>query len=107
VREFLEIADGPPGSDDGVVSVPIKARDGAIVDAVRRVAAKLLGHGPNEIFAEGLRIPPIKLYDEGRERSDVLNLLLLRVPPRRRALRARLRSAVVRGAVRPARRAGR
>ena len=22
-----------------------------------------------EIFAEGLRIPPIKLYDEGRERS--------------------------------------
>ena len=29
-----------------------------------------------EIFAEGLRIPPIKLYEEGRERSDVLNLLL-------------------------------
>ena len=29
-----------------------------------------------EIFAEGLRIPPIKIYDEGRERSDILNLLL-------------------------------
>ena len=36
-----------------------------------------------EIFAEGLRIPPIKLYDEGRERSDVLNLLLANTRTRR------------------------
>ena len=37
IAALTEIADGPPGSDDGVVSVPIKARDGAIVDAVRRL----------------------------------------------------------------------
>ncbi len=36
-----------------------------------------------EIFAEGLRIPPIKIYDEGRERSDVLNLLLANTRTRR------------------------
>ncbi len=36
-----------------------------------------------EIFAEGLRIPPIKLYEEGRERSDVLNLLLANTRTRR------------------------
>jgi N-methylhydantoinase B len=36
-----------------------------------------------EIFAEGLRIPPIKLHDEGRERSDVLNLLLANTRTRR------------------------
>lgn len=29
-----------------------------------------------EIFAEGLRIPPIKIYDEGRPRNDILNLLV-------------------------------
>lgn len=29
-----------------------------------------------EIFAEGLRIPPIKILDEGRKRTDILNLLL-------------------------------
>jgi ABC-2 type transport system ATP-binding protein len=37
ILALTEIADGPPGTDDGVVSVPIKARDGAIVDAVRRL----------------------------------------------------------------------
>jgi N-methylhydantoinase B len=36
-----------------------------------------------EIFAEGLRIPPIKIHDEGRERSDVLNLLLVNTRTRR------------------------
>jgi N-methylhydantoinase B len=36
-----------------------------------------------EIFAEGLRIPPIKIHDEGRERSDVLNLLLANTRTRR------------------------
>jgi N-methylhydantoinase B len=36
-----------------------------------------------EIFAEGLRIPPIKLHDAGRERSDVLNLLLMNTRTRR------------------------
>ena len=36
-----------------------------------------------EIFAEGLRIPPIKIYDEGRERSDILNLLLTNTRTRR------------------------
>jgi N-methylhydantoinase B len=36
-----------------------------------------------EIFAEGLRIPPIKIHDGGRERSDVLNLLLTNTRTRR------------------------
>src|SRR6185437_3640978 len=36
-----------------------------------------------EIYAEGLRIPPIKLYEAGRERSDVLNLLLANTRTRR------------------------
>jgi ABC-2 type transport system ATP-binding protein len=37
ISVLAEIADGPPGSDDGVVSVPIQRREGAIVDAVRRL----------------------------------------------------------------------
>jgi N-methylhydantoinase B len=36
-----------------------------------------------EIFAEGLRIPPIKIVDAGRERSDILNLLLTNTRTRR------------------------
>jgi len=36
-----------------------------------------------EIFAEGLRIPPIKIHDGGRERSDILNLLLTNTRTRR------------------------
>jgi N-methylhydantoinase B len=36
-----------------------------------------------EIYAEGLRIPPIKLHEEGRERSDILNLLLANTRTRR------------------------
>ena len=39
--------------------------------------------GATEIYAEGLRIPPIKIYDEGRERSDILNLLLTNTRTRR------------------------
>jgi len=55
-----------------------------------------------EIFAEGLRIPPIKIYDAGRERSDVLNLLLTNTRTRRNQagdLRAQL-GAVNLGAAR-------
>ena len=37
IAALAEIADGPPGSDDSIVSVPIRAREGAIVDAVRRL----------------------------------------------------------------------
>src|SRR5215217_7795473 len=37
IAALTEIADGPPGSDDSIVSVPIRAREGAIVDAVRRL----------------------------------------------------------------------
>jgi N-methylhydantoinase B len=36
-----------------------------------------------EIFAEGLRIPPIKIHDQGHERGDVLNLLLANTRTRR------------------------
>lgn len=36
-----------------------------------------------EIYAEGLRIPPIKIHEAGRERADVLNLLLANTRTRR------------------------
>jgi ABC-2 type transport system ATP-binding protein len=37
IAALAEIAEGPPGADDGVVSIPISQREGAIVDAVRRL----------------------------------------------------------------------
>ena len=36
-----------------------------------------------DIFAEGLRVPPIKIVDEGRERSDILNMLVTNTRTRR------------------------
>jgi N-methylhydantoinase B len=36
-----------------------------------------------DIFAEGLRIPPIKIVEEGRERSDILNMLVTNTRTRR------------------------
>jgi N-methylhydantoinase B len=43
------------------------------------------GYNPDakDMFAEGLRIPPIKLYDRGVERKDVINFLLANVRSRR------------------------
>ncbi|GAB3125453.1 caprolactamase subunit beta [Novispirillum itersonii] len=43
------------------------------------------GYNPNatEIYAEGLRIPPVKLWDKGRRREDVINLLLTNMRARR------------------------
>lgn len=43
------------------------------------------GYNPDakEIFAEGLRIPPVKLWDKGRRRDDVVNLLLTNMRARR------------------------
>ncbi|MFC6672237.1 hydantoinase B/oxoprolinase family protein [Marinobacterium aestuariivivens] len=43
------------------------------------------GYNPDakEIFAEGLRIPPVKLWDGGRRREDVVNLLLTNMRARR------------------------
>jgi N-methylhydantoinase B len=42
-------------------------------------------YNPNakDIFAEGLRIPPIKIVDEGRERWDILNMLVTNTRTRR------------------------
>jgi N-methylhydantoinase B len=36
------------------------------------------GYNPNatEIYAEGLRIPPVKLWDKGKRREDVINFML-------------------------------
>ena len=36
-----------------------------------------------EIFAEGLRVPPIKLWEKGRQRDDILNLILTNMRARR------------------------
>lgn len=43
------------------------------------------GYNPNatEIYAEGLRIPPVKIWDKGKPRNDVLNLLLTNMRARR------------------------
>jgi len=43
------------------------------------------GYNPDakEIFAEGLRIPPVKIYDKGVKRYDVINLLLTNMRARR------------------------
>ena len=43
------------------------------------------GYNPDakDIFAEGLRIPPIKLWDRGVPRDDILNMLLLNMRARR------------------------
>ncbi|MBB5374416.1 caprolactamase subunit beta [Acidocella aromatica] len=43
------------------------------------------GYNPNatEIYAEGLRIPPVKLWDRGFPRRDVMNLLLTNMRARR------------------------
>ena len=35
--------------------------------------------GATEIFQEGIRIPPLKLYDEGRLREDVMAMIVLNV----------------------------
>lgn len=43
------------------------------------------GYNPNatEIYAEGLRIPPVKIWDRGTPRYDVLNLVLTNMRARR------------------------
>ena len=43
------------------------------------------GYNPEakEIFAEGLRIPPIKIWDKGVPRHDIMNMLLTNMRARR------------------------
>lgn len=43
------------------------------------------GYNPaaTEIYAEGLRIPPVKIFDRGTKRYDVMNLLLTNMRARR------------------------
>ena len=43
------------------------------------------GYNPDakEIYAEGLRVPPIKLWDKGVPRDDILNMLLTNMRARR------------------------
>ncbi|MCP4381767.1 MAG: hydantoinase B/oxoprolinase family protein [Hyphomicrobiales bacterium] len=43
------------------------------------------GYNPaaTEIYAEGLRIPPIKIWDAGKPRNDIMNLLLTNMRARR------------------------
>ena len=43
------------------------------------------GYNPDatEIYAEGLRIPPVKLWERGERREDVINLLLTNMRARR------------------------
>ena len=43
------------------------------------------GYNPDakEIYAEGLRVPPIKLWEKGKPRDDILNMLLTNMRARR------------------------
>lgn len=43
------------------------------------------GYNPDakEIYAEGLRVPPIKLWDKGKPREDILNMILTNMRARR------------------------
>ncbi len=43
------------------------------------------GYNPDakEIFTEGLRIPPVKLWEKGRPREDVINFMLSNMRSRR------------------------
>ncbi len=43
------------------------------------------GYNPDakELYAEGLRIPPVKLWEKGKKREDVVNLLLCNMRSRR------------------------
>lgn len=43
------------------------------------------GYNPDakEIYAEGLRIPPVKIWDRGKPRGDVVNMLLTNMRARR------------------------
>lgn len=43
------------------------------------------GYNPDakEIYAEGLRIPPVKLWEKGKRRDDVINLLLTNMRARK------------------------
>lgn len=43
------------------------------------------GYNPDakELYAEGLRIPPVKLWEKGKRREDVINLLLCNMRSRR------------------------
>jgi N-methylhydantoinase B len=43
------------------------------------------GYNPNakEIYAECLRIPPVKVWDRGKPRKDVLNFILTNMRARR------------------------
>ena len=62
--------------------------DDRVVAFVANVAhhADFIDRGHEHIFQEGLRIPPLKIFDAGRLRDDVLELLLLnfQVPHERR-----------------------
>ena len=46
------------------------------------------GYNPNaiDVYAEGLRIPPLRIFEAGKERKDVMNLILtnVRVPTAQR-----------------------
>jgi N-methylhydantoinase B len=39
------------------------------------------GYNPNamDVYGEGLRIPPVKIFEKGKERKDVLNLIMMNV----------------------------
>jgi N-methylhydantoinase B len=63
---------------DIVVIAPVFA-DQVLVGYVANLAhhADFLDRGHAHIFQEGLRIPPVKIIEQGKERQDIMDLVLL------------------------------
>src|SRR5438445_188153 len=67
--------------------VPVFAGDKRLLWTIVRPHQRAIGaatHGPynpaaTEIYQEGLRVPPIKLYEAGKLRDDLLDLLALNI----------------------------
>lgn len=72
---------------DLTVFVPVFAGERRLLWTIVRAHQSDIGGGTHgaynpaatEIFQEGLRIPPIKLYEAGKPRADLLDLLALNV----------------------------
>ena len=72
---------------DLTVFVPVFAGDKRLLWTIVRAHQSDIGGGTHgaynpaatEIFQEGLRIPPIKLYEAGKPRDDLLDMLALNV----------------------------
>ena len=74
---------GTPLSGGNTVPATLTVPAGTLVKGKGGPSDYLVVNPGSKIFAEGLRIPPVKLWDRGRPRKDVMNLLLTNMRARR------------------------